>query len=100
MKKSFQTFQTFQSTHTVFLKLWENRRVSMDHRDMRVGLLRQSSCFGYEGWTAGLWCQLGGEIALARARSARPDGTPAALRRAAPSGLALYKSTFLRNEPN
>jgi len=29
-----------------------------------------------------------GGVALARARSARPDGPPAAVRRAAPSGLA------------
>ena len=34
-KKSFQTFQTFQSTLTRFSGMWENRDVSMDHRDMR-----------------------------------------------------------------
>ena len=47
-----------------------------------------------------LWRWLGWGFALARARSARPDGPPAALRGAAPSGLALYKSMFLPNEPN
>jgi hypothetical protein len=46
-------------------------------------------------WALEPWYGQGGSLkygtgfALARARSARPDGTPAALRRAAPSGLAL-----------
>ena len=54
-KKSFQTFQTFQSTLTGFQEMWEDWGVSMDHKDMRVETLLMM--VGMEASKKGCFCQ-------------------------------------------